>query len=345
MSLKNLYDFDFESLEKHLTQLGQPRYRTQQVWEWLYRHLVTDINDMTSLPKALRTKLLETTALNVPHVPATQESLDGETRKDLLEFADGERAEVVLMRYIDRRSVCISTQVGCAVGCRFCATGQMGFQRNLTSGEIVAQVLHFARELHAQEQRVTNVVFMGMGEPLLNYKNTLAALRRLTHPQGFQLGQRRITVSTVGIPQNIRRFADAGLQVNLAVSLHAATDALRSHLMPINQKHDLNTLFGSLGDYIAKTNRRVTFEWALIEGVNDTREQAETLSARISGMLAHVNLIPLNPTPGFEGQPSSPERVQAFAHVLERHYIPHSLRLRRGIGIQAGCGQLRRGNM
>lgn len=341
MNPPNLYDLDFQALEKHLTQLGQPRYRTKQVWEWLYQHLVTDVNAMTSLPKTLRARLAETTTLSVPRLHTTQESLDGETRKDLLEFADGERVEVVLMRYIDRRTVCISTQVGCSLGCKFCATGQMGLQRNLSSGEIVAQVLHFARELQAQEQRVTNVVFMGMGEPLRNYKNTVAALRRLIDPQGFQMGQRRITVSTSGIVPGIRRFAEEGLQVNLAVSLHAAIDELRSQLMPINQRYDLNALFSAIGAYIAKTNRQVTFEWALMNNINDTHEQAVALAARIEGMLAHVNLIPLNPTQGFEGRPSTPERIQAFAHVLEHHYISHSLRLRRGGDIQAGCGQLR----
>jgi 23S rRNA (adenine2503-C2)-methyltransferase len=337
----NLYDLDLSELEALLGAWGEPRYRAKQIWEWLYRHLVTDTEQMTSLPKGLRERLVDETRLSVPRVLAREESFDGETRKDLLEFEDGHTVEVVLMRYIERRSACISTQVGCAVGCQFCATGQMGFQRNLTRGEIVAQVLHLARELNAQDQRLTNVVLMGMGEPLLNYNHTLAAIRTLIHPDGFQMGQRRITLSTAGIAPGIRRFADEDLQVNLAVSLHAATDALRNELMPINRKHNLNELFAAISDYLTKTNRRVTFEWVLIDGVNDTLEQAEALAARTTGMLVHINLIPLNPTVGYSGQPSSDERIEAFTQVLERRHIPFTLRLRRGIDIQAGCGQLR----
>jgi 23S rRNA (adenine2503-C2)-methyltransferase len=217
----------------------------------------------------------------------------------------------------------------------------MGIKRNLTSGEIVAQVLHLARELRAQDQRLTNVVLMGMGEPFLNYNHALAAVRRLIDPQGFQMGQRRITISTAGVVPGIRRFAQEGLQVNLAISLHAATDVLRSELMPINKRYELNELFKAIDDYIVKTNRRVTFEWVLIDGVNDTEEQAEALAARTVGMLAHVNLIPLNPTAGFNGRPSSLERIETFTQILDRRHIPYTLRLARGIDISAGCGQLR----
>ncbi|MBN1249785.1 MAG: 23S rRNA (adenine(2503)-C(2))-methyltransferase RlmN [Anaerolineae bacterium] len=337
----NLYDLDHDALETLLKQWGQPRYRADQVWTWLYSHLATDMEDMTSLPKALRAKLVEETVLYVPPVLAVQESLTGDTRKDLLQMQDGEQVEVVLMRYIDRRTACISSQVGCAVGCQFCATGQMGFRRNLSVGEIIAQVLHFERELQAQGQRLTNVVFMGMGEPFLNYDNTMGAIARLIDPNGIQMGQRRITVSTVGIVPGIVRFTQEDLQVNLAISLHAATDDLRSALLPINKRYNLNALFGAIHDYIAKTNRQVTFEWALIDGVNDTREQAAALAARVSGMLAHVNLIPLNPTADYDGQPSSAAAIEAFTEVLDRRHIPYTLRLRRGGDIQAGCGQLR----
>jgi len=337
----NLLDLDRGELESLLESVGQPHYRANQIWQWLYKQLVTDIQDMTSLPKALRAELEEVTVLDTPRVLATQESLTGETRKDLLEMHDGEQVEVVLMRYIERRTVCVSTQVGCAIGCRFCATGQMGFQRNLSSGEIVAQVLHFERVLRAQGQRVTNVVFMGMGEPLLNYDNTLAAITRLMDPDGLQMGQRRMTLSTAGISTAIRRFAKEKLQVNLAVSLHAATDELRAELMPVDQRHGLDALFAAVHEYIKRTNRQVTFEWALIDGVNDTPEQAAALAARIAGMLVHVNLIPLNPTDGYPGQPSSEEHVAAFTDILDRRHIPYTLRLRRGGDIQAGCGQLR----
>jgi 23S rRNA (adenine2503-C2)-methyltransferase len=337
----NLYDFTYQELEALFEDWGEPSYRAQQVWEWLYRHMVTDVNAMTSLPKTLRRQLQERTSLYVPPAPTSQVSLDGETRKDLLEMADGQQVEVVLMRYIERRSACLSTQVGCSVGCAFCATGQMGFVRDLSQGEIMTQALHVQRGLQAQGQRLTNIVLMGMGEPLLNYDNTLAALRCMIDPRGFRMGQRRITLSTVGIVPKIHQFAKEDLQVNLAISLHAATDVLRSELIPINRRYNLDALFKAVGDYIDKTNRQVTFEWALIENVNDTPEQAEILSARMRGMLAHVNLIPLNPTQGYAGVLSSPERALAFTEVLDRHRISYTLRLRRGIDIKAGCGQLR----
>ncbi len=336
-----MYDLSLSDWEALLAQWGQPRYRAKQIWNWLYRKLATTPEAMTSLSKPLRQQLAEGVTWYTPRVLAQQESMDGETRKDLLAMADGEQVEVVLMRYINRRSACISTQVGCAVGCKFCATGQMGFRRNLTAGEIVAQVLHVARELHAQGQKLTNIVLMGMGEPLLNYKHTLAAIRRLLHPDGFQMGQRRITLSTSGIAPQIHRLADEGLQINLAISLHAATDDLRDELMPINRKYNLNVLFSAVQRYIERTNRRVTFEWVMIDGVNDTREQAEALAARLGGMLAHVNLIPMNPTPNYAGRPSTPEAIAAFTQVLERRHIPYTTRLRRGLDIKAGCGQLR----
>ena len=337
----DLYNLTLDEMQALFASWGEPSYRAKQTWEWLYQHIVTDPQQMTSLPKSLRAQLADETTMRVPHVMARQESIDGETRKDLLELSDGANIEVVLMRYIDRRSACLSTQVGCAVGCRFCATGQMGFKRHLRSGEILTQALHLARELHAQDQRLTNIVLMGMGEPLLNYDHTLSAVRRMIHPNGMGIGQRRITLSTVGIAPGIKRFSKENLQVNLAVSLHAATDDLRSDLMPVNRRHDLNALFSAVHAYIERTNRRVTFEWVMIEEVNDTEEQALALAARLSGMLAHVNLIPLNPTADFGERPSSPERVEVFTDILDRKHIPYSLRLRRGIDIRAGCGQLR----
>ena len=338
----NLYDLTLPEIEKLLAQWKQPRYRARQIWTWLYEQLATDFSQMSSLPKSLRQQLATKTELYIPTVLTQQSSMSGQTRKDLLKMRNGAEVEVVLMRYIDRRSVCISTQVGCAMDCKFCATGQMGFKRNLTSGEIVAQVLHFQRELAPQEQRLSNIVFMGMGEPFLNYDNTLAAIRRLMHPDGLNFGQRRMTISTVGIVPGIRRFTAEELQLNLAISLHAATDKLRSQLMPINKRYGLNKIFMAVSNYIEQTNRRVTFEWSLINGVNDTPEQAAALAARLEGMLAHVNLIPLNPTAGYSGQPSTPERVEAFGVFLERNHISHTTRLGRGLGIQAGCGQLRR---
>jgi 23S rRNA (adenine2503-C2)-methyltransferase len=227
------------------------------------------------------------------------------------------------------------------MGCVFCATGQMGFRRHLSVGEIVGQVLFFARRLAAEEDRVTNIVVMGMGEPLHNYDNTLAAVDVLTDSAGFNLGARKITISTVGLVPAIRRYADEQRQTPLAVSLHAATDEERDKLIPVNRRWPIAELMDACRYYIAKTNRRMTFEWALIEGQNDTVEEARRLGVLLSGMLCHVNLIPLNPTAGFAGRPSSSGRVQAFQDELARHGIGSTVRVRRGIDIQAGCGQLR----
>ena len=332
------------TLQSLLTDWGQPAYRARQLWEWLYVHLVTDFDQMTNLPRSLRERLVAEMTIGLPQVVDTIQSADGDTRKDLLRLEDGETVEAVLMRYRLRRTACISTQVGCAIGCAFCATGQMGFRRNLTSGEIVAQALHFARELQAKGERLTNVVLMGMGEPLANYDASLAAIRRLIHPRGFKLGQRHITLSTVGLVPSIERLAGEGLQITLAISLHAATDKLRDQLVPVNRRYGLDALFEACYHYVERTGRRITFEWALFEGINDTPEQARALIARLTGLLAHVNLIPLNPTPGYAGRPSSRERITAFTTELERGRVSYTLRVRRGADIQAGCGQLRQRN-
>jgi 23S rRNA (adenine2503-C2)-methyltransferase len=339
--MTSLYDLDLPSLQSLLQDWGEPAYRARQLWEWLYVHLATGFDQMTNLPLSLRQALAEETVIDVPEVVDTVESADRETRKDLLRMMDGETIEAVLMEYERRRTACISTQVGCAVGCAFCATGQMGFRRDLSSGEIVAQALHFARSLRTEGERLTNVVLMGMGEPLLNYDNSLSAIRRLIHPQGLNLGQRRITLSTVGIVPGIKRLAEEDLQITLAVSLHAATDQLRDQLIPINRRYGLDALFEACHHYVAQTRRRISFEWALIAGINDTAEQTLALAARLKGILAHVNLIPLNPTQGHDGRPSSQAAIDAFTATLERQRIPYTVRVRRGTNIQAGCGQLR----
>ncbi|HUX76038.1 MAG TPA: 23S rRNA (adenine(2503)-C(2))-methyltransferase RlmN [Anaerolineae bacterium] len=336
-----LYDLDFPALQSRLADWGEPAYRARQLWEWLYVHLATDFDQMTNLPRSLRERLAVEATVGVPQVVDTAQSSGGETRKDLLRLEDGETVEAVLMRYRGRRTACISTQVGCAIGCAFCATGQMGFRRNLASGEIVAQPLHFARVLRDEGQRLTNVVLMGMGEPLLNYEASLAAIRRLIDPQALNVGQRHITLSTVGVVPGIKRLSGEGLQITLAVSLHAATDQLRDQLVPINRRYGLDALFESCFHYVERTGRRISLEWVLIEGVNDTPQQAQALAARLKGLLAHVNLIPLNPTRGYEGRPSSRAALDAFTAQLKRYRVPHTVRVRRGVDIQAGCGQLR----
>ena len=335
-----IYDLALDDLTQWVLAQGEKPFRARQIWEGLYRHLWQRPEEFTTLPKRLRERMAE--AFTFSHLTPVREvtSTDGETHKTLFHLPDGAPVETVRMRYVRRRTLCISTQSGCAMGCTFCATGQMGLWRNLTPGEIVEQVLYYARWLRARGDRVTNIVVMGMGEPFHNYQATMTALARLTDPEGFGLGQRRITVSTVGLVPRIRDFASSGRQYNLAISLHAADDDLRSQMLPINRKYPLGALMDAVREYIALTHRRVTFEWALIQEVNDTPEQAHKLAQLLKGVLAHVNLIPLNPTAQFHGRASSRRRIEAFRAILERHGVPCTVRLRRGIDIQAGCGQL-----
>jgi len=318
---------------------GQPAFRARQVRRWLFDKGAESVDAMTDLPKALRTVLREQTCLGTLDVAAQQESADG-TMKRLYRLHDGHLIEAVLMRYRDgRRTACISSQAGCAMGCVFCATGQMGFARHLTPTEIFEQVWRYDRALKADGERLSNVVLMGMGEPFHNYDAVVAAMHRMNKDLG--IGARHITVSTVGLVPRIRQLAEEGLQVTLAVSLHAATDAARRALMPVNKRWPIEELVQACRDYVDRTHRRVTFEWALIDGETDTPEEATRLGRLLQGLLCHVNVIPLNPTGGFSGRPSSPERVRRFVDILKRHGVPASVRVRRGIDIDAGCGQLR----
>lgn len=339
--MNSVYALDFAGLTGLLTDLGQPKFRALQMWQWLYQHAAPDFASMTNLPKSLREQL--TNQLTFPQMTTAAEQLsrDGQTEKVLWQLADGRFIETVLMRYDKRRTLCISTQAGCAMGCVFCATGQMGFLRHLTVGEILGQVLHFARELAATDERVTNIVLMGMGEPLHNYENTLTAVDRLIDNDGFNIGARKITISTVGLVPAIRRYAEEKRQTPLAVSLHAATDEERNRLIPIAKKWPLSVLLDACRYYIAQTGRRLTFEWALINGENDTVGQAQNLGRLVQGMMCHVNLIPLNPTKGYGGAPSSRQQVAQFQQVLADYGVTSTVRVRRGVDIQAGCGQLR----
>jgi 23S rRNA (adenine2503-C2)-methyltransferase len=343
-----LYSLTLPELEALLAAWGGTRAHTRNVWHWLYARHATDVGQMVTLPQALRERLRAETSLYVPPVLARQNDPGGETRKDLLELEDGEQVEVVLLRYRRRRSACISTQVGCACGCPFCATGQTGFVRQLSCAEIVSQVLHFQRELAARQEpgqdkwpALSNVVLMGMGEPLLNYDNTMAAVRRLIDQRAIGLPPSRVTLSTVGIVPGIERLAQENLPIKLAISLHAATDDLRDQLVPINKRYPLGDLFAAVKEYAAQTQKRVLFEWVMIGGVNDTPGQAQALIAQLAGLPAHVNLIRLNPTPDYDERPATPESIATFIAALDRAGIPHTLRQRRGAAIEAGCGQLR----
>lgn len=338
----HLYNLTLDELTALITGWGHPAYRARQLWHWLYEQKARAFSDMTNLPAGLLALLEAQTTLQALAPVRDLYSSDGETVKWLFQLSDGQLIETVLMDYTDgRHTACISSQAGCAMGCVFCATGQMGFSRHLTAGEIIEQAVHVARWLEGRGERLSNVVLMGMGEPLHNYDAVLAAIQRMTAPEGLGIGQRHITLSTVGLVPQIRRFADEGLQVKLAISLHAATDEERSALLPVNRRYPLVDLLEACREYIDKTGRRITFEWALIAGENDVPEQAHALGALLRGLLCHVNLIPLNPTTGYGGQPSDRERVQAFQDVLAGYGVSSTVRVRRGIDINAGCGQLK----
>ena len=344
----SLYDLKVDELQSALRGWGEAVFRVKQIWEWLYVRLVDSYEAMTNLPKPLRDRLAAEFPLGRLTPKVDLLSSDGWTRKILFTLPDQAQIETVLMEYDTRNTVCVSTQAGCAMGCTFCATGQGGFQRNLSAGEIVEQVLFFDRELRktakpsaATSHQLTNIVLMGMGEPFANYHQLVDALHRLSDPSGYHFGARRITVSTVGLVPMIERFTQEHMQVNLAVSLHAATNDLRASMLPINKRYPLEVLIPACRAYTTTTHRRLSFEWALIENVNDTPEQARALADLAKGLLCHVNLIPLNPTYGYTGAASSRERIAAFRTILENQHIPNSLRVRRGIDINAGCGQLK----
>ena len=350
-SRTSLLDLSFDELVSYMAGLGQPKFRARQVWDWIYKRYAGDFESMSNLPTALRTQLATQATVFPLRKTAEMLSQDGDTLKVLFALPDGQTLEAVLMLYDKRRTLCISSQVGCAMGCTFCATAQGGLMRNLSVGEITAQVLYFARYLAdpsllpvtsvERPSTVTNVVLMGMGEPMHNYDNVWTALRLLTGEDAFGLGARHITLSTVGLVPMIDRMADEGIQINLAVSLHAPNDELRSQLAPVNRRWNVETLLAAVQRYIDKTHRRVTFEYALMKGINDTPELAAQMARKLSPLLCHVNVIPLNPIPDSPFQHSTGEDTERFVQILRDGGVPTTIRLRRGIEINAGCGQLR----
>jgi 23S rRNA (adenine2503-C2)-methyltransferase len=337
---KPIYEFSLPELSTLFKEWNEPDYRVQQIWQGLYLKLWNSPEQFTNLPSSLRTRMAENLQFQVLNPAMTLRSSDGQTVKTLFRLEDGKAIEAVLMRYDKRNTICISTQVGCAMGCVFCATGQMGFKRHLYIGEIVAQVMYYARQLNEQGETVTNVVVMGMGEPFHNYDNTLAAIDRLNDPKGYNFGARRFTISTVGLIPAIQRFATEKRQVKLAISLHSADDSLRTSMLPINKRYPVDELLETCREYVAATGRRITFEWALVKGVNDTTGQAHLLAKKLKNLLCHVNAIPLNPTQGYSGQATTRAEAEKFKKILDKFGIPCTIRLRRGIDIQAGCGQL-----
>lgn len=326
-------------LEDLAERLGEPRYRGRQVARWLYAHGAESLDQMTDLPLAFRDRLAGAARITRADVRRTQEAPDGSATKHLVAFDDGRTVECVRMRFEDgRRSACISTQAGCAMGCGFCATGLGGFARNLSAGEILAQFL-LIRSLG--QTRISHVVFMGMGEPLANYEATVRAIRILAAPYGMGVGTRRITVSTVGLVPQIRRLAAERLPITLAVSLHAATDSLRDRLVPVNRRYPLADLMAACRAYTDTSGRRLTFEYVLIDGVNDGAGDAQALVRLTRNLRCHVNVIPLNPVAGIPFVRSPLASVRAFERVLRSAGVPVTVRIERGAEIQAACGQLK----
>ncbi len=318
-------------------------FRLKQLYRAATKELVEDIDTVTTLPKELRSELSARGVAFSSVTPVVlQGSNDGQTTKGLFRLRDGNEVEAVLMEhYGDRTTVCISSQAGCAFACAFCSTGQAGFTRNLDATEIFDQARFFARELQSRGKRITNIVFMGMGEPFHNYDSVMNAVALLHDPHGLGLGHRHITISTVGLVDKIDRFADEGLQVNLAISLHAPSDRVRSTIMPVNRKFDTAELMAAVERYVEKTNRKVFFEYVMLEGVNDTEECAHELADLMRGKLYHVNLIPYNSTPDGPFQGTADERIWAFAAVLDKAGVPSTVRHNMGRDISAACGQLR----
>ena len=335
-----IFDLSKKEIEQQLSVWGEPAFRARQVWEGLYRHLWNAPSQYTNLPTPLREKLEGQYDFKTLHVEREIQSKDLQTEKFLFRLGDGNYIESVLMLYEKRQSICISTQSGCGMGCIFCASGQMGLKRNLTTGEIVEQTHWLARKLQSSSKEVTNIVYMGMGEPFQNFANVMKSIEIICDPDGMNFSERRITISTVGLIPFINKFASMKQQINLAISLHAPDNELRNELVPINKTNNIEGLIQACKSYIKETGRRITFEYALIKGVNDDPAQARSLSSLLRGMICHVNLIRLNPSQYFDGLPSSHQKSIQFKKILQDSGIPCTIRLRRGVEINAGCGQL-----
>ncbi len=331
----NIRDLYYEELEEIILNMGEKKFRAKQIFSWLYRG-VDSFEEMTDISKELINKLKETFVLSQLTTLDFQKSKDG-TIKYLFELNDGHAIESVLMKYKYGFTACISNQVGCKMGCNFCASAKIGFIRNMTPGEIVGQILKIQKE---SGQNISNVVFMGIGEPLDNYDNVIKAVRLINDPKGLNIGARHISISTCGLIHNIRRLADENIQCNLCISLHSSRDDVRTSMMPINKTYNISELIKTCKEYIEKTNRRITFEYALVDGVNDSYEDAIHLSRLLKGMLCHVNLIPINKIKDGKYEKSSTEKILAFRDTLNDRGIVATVRRELGSDISAACGQL-----
>jgi len=337
---KNIYSYNLEEIQEYCISVGDKKFRGTQIFEWLYQHKVASFEEMSNLSINFRNKLVKDFDIEVFKSVKEFPSSDG-TVKFLFELLDGNLIETVLMPQKYGNSVCVTTQVGCNLGCRFCASGKLRKVRNLEAGEIVAQVIAVNQYLEMKEERVSHVVIMGIGEPFDNYDNVMKFIRVVNAPKGLAIGARHITVSTAGLVDKILSFADEGIQVNLAVSLHSADDELRSKLMPVNKRFPLDKLMHSVRAYIRKTNRRVTFEYILLKGVNDSVEDAERLSRMLRGINCYVNVIPYNSIGKNDYQRSPKDTMMKFYDILKGHNIQVTIRREFGHDIDAACGQLR----
>ena len=335
--MKNIKDYNLEELKQELINMGEKPFRAEQIFNWIYRENVTSFDDMTNLSLNLREKLKQNYTLCIFNILRKQVASDG-TIKYLFDVLDGNAIETVLMKYHHGYTICVSSQVGCAMGCAFCASTRGGKVRNLTPGEIVGQVMTVGNDLG---ERISNIVLMGMGEPLDNFDNVMRFLEIVNNPNGLNIGMRHISLSTCGLAERIRELADRQLQLTLSVSLHAPNDEKRSKIMPVNRRYPIETLIDACRYYIAKTNRRISFEYTLINGVNDTEEEAKELLKLISGMLCHVNLIPVNEVKETGFSASGHTAVERFREVLENGGMSATVRREMGADISAACGQLR----
>ena len=339
--MKNIKDYDLEDLKKEFTEMNEKPFRAEQVFKWIYESKVTSFDEMTNLSLELREKLKENYTMCNFEILRKQESSDG-TKKYLFDILDGNAIESVLMSYHHGYTICVSSQVGCKMGCKFCASTGINFVRSLTSGEIVEQILAVERDNNI---RISNVVFMGIGEPLDNYDNVVNAIRIINNPKGINIGARHISVSTSGLVPKIYKLAEENIQCTLSISLHATTNEKRSSMMPVNNRYPIEELLQACRDYIEKTNRRISFEYALAKDNNDNLDDAKELVKLLKGMLCHVNLIPINKIENGAYSKSSNENIMKFRDYLNAHGIVATIRRELGSDIDAACGQLRRKNL
>ena len=333
--MKNIRDFSLEELENEIVKLGEKKFRAKQIFAWLFRG-VNSFHEMTDLSKDLIQKLSENYYIECIKLEDFQKSIDG-TIKYLFSLNDGHKIESVLMKYKYGYTACVSNQIGCKMGCNFCASARIGFIRNLTPGEIIGQILKIEEN---SGEKISNVVFMGIGEPFDNYDNVMKAIRLINDPKGLNIGARHISVSTCGLVDGIEKFMNENIQCNLCISLHSSKDDVRSNMMPINKKYNINEVIEACKKYIMKTNRRITFEYALVDGVNDSKEDALHLAQLLHGMLCHVNLIPVNKIKDGKYEKSSVTKMMAFRDLLNDKGIVATIRRELGSDIAAACGQL-----